>query len=102
MKEDMKELEKQVYDNLKKMNNEENIVYDIYVDIKLFPRLVELGCNYNERLAILKMCYLVNCSIRDLKDMTLKELILYMKETNEFYEEDKEYLNLCVELIRGV
>lgn len=89
-------MEKDIYENLVRYYNGIEGTYDIYASIEEFPRLVRLGYCYDDRLAILKMLYLNNCSLDDLLDMSLTALIRYIEETDDCYKDDKKYFDECI------
>ena len=60
---------------------------------------MRLGYSDKDRLTILKMLYLNNCSLDDLENMSLSDLIDYIKETDDFYDDYKIYYDDCIKAI---
>lgn len=97
-------MKEKVYENLVKFYNNVNDTgawkYDIYARVEDFPSIVYLGYSYQDRLNIFKMLYLDNCTLEDLQNMTLKELMEYIEETDDYFIDDVKYFNKCIELIK--
>lgn len=97
-------MKEKVYENLVKYYNNISDTgawkYDIYASVQEWAEIVYLGYSYQDRLNILKMLYIYNCSLDDLKNMTLDDLLDYIKETDDLYEQDKVFIDECVKLIK--
>lgn len=93
-------MEEEVYENLVRFyNGIENGNYDIYASIEDFPKIVRLGYSDKDRLAIFKMLYLNNCTLEDLEEMSLNDLMDYIKETDDYFDDDKKYFDDCIKAI---
>ena len=92
-------MQEKVFENLVRFYNDIEGTYDIYASVKDWEKIVYLGYSYKDRLNILKMLYLNNCRLEDLQNMSLSELLDYIKETDDEYEKDKKYIDKCVALI---
>lgn len=89
-----------VKQNLKNIKNgNENAKYEIYADFSEFPNLVQIGTTMQERLQILIMCYYVNPTLKELQTLDLETVISYIQETDEYWENDKKYIQKCIDLI---
>lgn len=73
---------------------------EILVDFKDFSKEVIKGKTYLERKKIFWQCYAVNPTMQEVNNMPLDEMIKYVKETDEFYEQDKKYIDACLALIK--
>lgn len=94
------EIEKEVkekLDNIKAKNVGAN--YEIYASVKDYSKYVKCGKTYKERLQIFMMLYMYCPTLEELENWTLKQLLDYIKETNDYYDLDKKYINQCVRLV---
>jgi len=73
---------------------------EIHCDFKDFSKEVIKGKTYEERKEIFWRCYASNPKKEDLTNLSLTDMINYIKETDEFYNEDKKYVDACIALIR--
>lgn len=73
---------------------------EIHVSFEDFSKEVIKGETYEERKEILWRCYASNPTKDDLKRMSLEDIIDYIRETDEFWNFDKKYVDACVALIR--
>ena len=69
------------------------------VGVQSWELYVKFGTTNKERLQILIMCYVVNPKLEELNNWTINDLLNYIKETDEYYEKDKEIIERCVNLI---
>lgn len=96
-----KEEKQYVYDKLTNIKNRvEDADYEIYADFKDFSDYVELGTTPKEKLQIFIMLYVASPTLNELENWTLRHLIDYIKETDEYYNEDLIYINDCKNLIK--
>ena len=75
---------------------------EIYVSVSEFPKEIAKGKTYTERKEILWRCYASNPKKEDIDNLSLQDMIDYIKDTDEFYEDDKKYIDECVRLIEEV
>ena len=47
------------------------------------------------------MCYYSNPTIEELENLTLQEVVNYIKDTDEYYNKGKKYINKCIEIIKN-
>ena len=87
-----------IKNNLISLENNEDINYEVEASFTDFPDILK-EINPKDRLKGFMMLYMANPKIDELNNMTLNELIDYIRETDEYYEEDKEYIDKCIELI---
>ena len=73
---------------------------EIHCDFKDFSKEVIKGKTYEERKEIFWRCYASNPKKEDLTKLSLTDIVNYIKETDEFYNEDKKYIDACIALIR--
>ena len=75
---------------------------EIHVGFSDFPSIVAQGKTYRERKELFWRCYAVNPKKEEIDKLSLQDMIDYIKETDEFYNEDKLYIDMCVKLIEEV
>lgn len=85
--------------NLKSLDNNEDINYEVYADFSDFPRIIR-SIDKNSRLKAFMMLYMSNPKISELNSWNLDNLIDYIKETDSYYDRDKKYIDMCVSLIK--
>jgi hypothetical protein len=73
---------------------------EIEVDFSDFSKEVIKGETYQERKEIFWRCYAVNPKKEDIEKMSLTDMVNYIKETDEYYNLDKKYVDACVALIK--
>lgn len=73
---------------------------EIHVSFEDFSKEVIKGETYEERKEILWRCYASNPKKEELSKMSLEDIIDYIRETDEFWNFDKKYVDACVALIR--
>ena len=76
-----------------------NMLEEIHTDFSDFPNIVRQGKTYEERKELLWRCYAVNPKKSDLEKLTLQDIIWYIEDTDDFFNEDEKYLNECIKLI---
>lgn len=93
--EDIKNMtKKKVKENLKQINNgNTNFNYEIQIGYDEYMDYVKIGRTPKEQLKILMMCYMANPKLEELKTWDLKQIIDYIVETDECFEEYKVYLD---------
>ena len=92
---------KEVLDKLSNIKNRvENADYEIYADFSEFSKYVEIGITPKEKLQIFIMLYVATPTLNELENWTLRHLLDYIKETDEYWEEDLIYINDCKNLIK--
>ena len=94
-------IKKQVIKLLDNIKNKKDGNYEIITDFEQFPELVKFGRNKKEKLQVLIMCYCSNPTIEELENLTLQEVVNYIKDTDEYYNKDKKYINKCIEIIKN-
>ena len=73
---------------------------EIYVDFKDFSKEVIKGKTYKERKTIFWRCYAANPKEEDISKLSLNDMVNYIQDTDEYYEQDKKYVDACVALIK--
>lgn len=97
----LEKMEENVIIELDKIkNNINDIDYSkFYVGIEDYELLVRIGRTRKERLQILILCYVYRPTLNELNNWELNDLIKYMEETDEFFEEDMIYIRKCEKII---
>jgi len=72
---------------------------EIHVDFSDYTKEVIKGKTYMERKEIFWRCYAAAPKKEEVERLSLEDMVNYIKETDEFYEDDKKYVNACVALI---
>lgn len=85
--------------NLKSLDNNEDIDYEVHADFSDFPRIIR-SIDKNSRLKAFMMLYMSNPKISELNSWNLDNLIDYIKETDSYYDKDKKYIDMCISLIK--
>ena len=85
--------------NLKSLDNNEDIDYEVYADFSDFPRIIR-SIDKNSRLKAFMMLYMSNPKISELNSWNLDKLIDYIEETDTYYDKDKKYIDMCISLIK--
>jgi len=75
---------------------------EIYCDFSDFSKEVIKGKTYNERKEIFWRCYASNPTKKDVERLSLDDMVNYIEMTDDYYEEDKKYIDACVALIKEV
>lgn len=86
-----------IYSMLNVVNNNDSLA--IYCGVEELPKYVTLGRTKAERKQILMMCYVANVTIIELINWTIEHLIDYIKDTDEYYDENAKYYYECFRLI---
>lgn len=76
------------------------MLQEIHVDFKDFSKIVIKGQTYQDRKELLWRCYAVNPKREEVMTMTLDDIVDYIRETDEFWNEDKKYVDACIALIK--
>lgn len=76
------------------------MLQEIHVDFKDFSKIVIRGQSYKDRKELLWRCYAANPKKEEVINMSLDDMVNYIKETDEFWDEDKKYVDACVALIK--
>ena len=92
------EIVQEKLENIK--NGVKDFDYEIYTDFSNFKNIVKLGKTYRERLQLLIMCYYYEPKLEELKNLTLEQVLDYIKETDEQYRQDEKYVIECINLIK--
>ena len=71
-------------------------------DFSEFSNEVIKGKTYRERKEIFWRCYASNPKKSEVDTLSLDDMVDYIAMTDEFYEEDKKYIDACVALIKEV
>ena len=83
-------------------DNDDDSLEEIYCDISEFSNEVIKGKTYRERKEILWRCYATNPKKSDIDRLSLDDMVNYIATTDDYYEEDKKYIDACVALIKEV
>ena len=75
---------------------------EIEVSFSEFPKEVSKGKTYKERKEIFWRCYAVNPKKEEIDNLSLQDMIDYIKETDTYYKQDKKYIDKCIKLINEV
>ena len=85
-----------VEDNLKAIERkEEHYNYEIESDFSDFIHYIKIGKTQKEKLQIFIMLYVVNVNLNELLNWDLITLLNYIKETDEFFVEDRNIIYQC-------
>lgn len=91
--------EERVNNLLKNIKKGVETDFNLMVGVQSWELYVKFGTTKKERLQILIMCYVANPKLEELNNWTINDLLNYIKETDEYYEKDKEIIERCVNLI---
>lgn len=91
--------EERVNNLLKNIKKRVETDFNLMVGVQDWELYVKFGTTKKERLQILIMCYVANPKLEELNNWTINDLLNYIKETDEYYEKDKEMIERCVNLI---
>lgn len=83
---------------LKNKNSDD--LSEIYCDFSEFSNEVIKGKTYKERKEIFWRCYANNPKKSDIDRLSLDDMVDYIAMTDEYYKEDKKYIDACVALIK--
>lgn len=83
-------------------DKDSELLEEIYCDFSEFSNEVIKGKTYKERKEIFWRCYANNPKKSDIDILSLDDMVDYIAMTDEFYEEDKKYIDACVALIKEV
>lgn len=72
---------------------------EIHVGIEDYEGIVKEGKTYLERKELFWRCYAVNPKKEEIERMSLSDMVDYIKDTDQFYEYDKKYIDKCIKLI---
>lgn len=72
---------------------------EIHAEFKDFSEIVKEGKTYEERKELFWRCYAVNPKKEEIEKMSLSDMVDYIKDTDQFYEDDKKYIDKCIKLI---
>lgn len=72
---------------------------EIHVGIEDYEEIVKEGKTYLERKELFWRCYAVNPKKEEIEKMSLSDMVDYIKDTDQFYEDDKKYIDKCIKLI---
>ena len=83
-------------------DKDDELLEEIYCDFSEFSNEVIKGKTYRERKEIFWRCYASNPKKSEVDTLSLDDMVDYIAMTDEFYEEDKKYIDACVALIKEV
>ena len=83
-------------------DKDDDSLEEIYCDFSEFSNEVIKGKTYRERKEILWRCYASNPKKSEVDRLSLDDMVNYIATTDDYYEEDKKYINACVALIKEV
>ena len=83
-------------------DKDSELLEEIYCDFSEFSNEVIKGKTYRERKEIFWRCYANNPKKSDIDILSLDDMVDYIAMTDDFYEEDKKYIDACVALIKEV
>ena len=75
---------------------------EIYCSFSDFSSEVIKGKTYRERKEIFWRCYANNPKSTDIDILSLDDMVNYIAMTDDYYEEDKKYIDACIALIKEV
>ena len=81
-------------------NKDSDLLEEIYCDFSEFSNYVIKGNTYKERKEIFWRCYANNPKKSDIDRLSLDDMVDYIAMTDEYYKEDKKYIDACVALIK--
>ena len=84
--------------NLEKISKGEDDDFEVEAGFNEFPGILK-KLDKKDRLKGFMMLYMSNPKIDELNTWTLDDLINYIKETDTYYEDDKKYIDECINLI---
>lgn len=91
----------QINSKIDELNSGEGDDFEVEANFKDFPEILS-KLNKEDRLKGLMMLYMSNPKLEELNSWDLDKLLSYIEETDEYYNEDKEYIDRCVNLINGL
>lgn len=91
----------QINSKIDELNSGEGDDFEVEANFKDFPEILS-KLNKEDRLKGLMMLYMSNPKPEELNSWDLDKLLSYIEETDEYYNEDKEYIDRCVNLINGL
>ena len=83
-------------------DKDDELLEEIYCDFSEFSNEVIKGKTYKERKEIFWRCYANNPKKSEVDTLSLDDMVDYIAMTDDFYEEDKKYIDACVALIKEV
>lgn len=75
---------------------------EIYVAYEDYPEIIKEGKTQKERKELLWRCYACNPKKEEVENMSLEDMIEYMKETDPLFDYYKNIIDNCVKLIKEV
>ncbi len=75
------------------------MLQEIHVGFKDYTKEVIKGKTYYERKEIFWRCYAVEPRKEEVYNLTLDDMIEYIKETDCFWKDDKKHVEACKYLI---
>ena len=91
----------QINSKIDELNSGKEDSFEVEADFKNFPKILS-KLNKEDRLKGLMMLYMSNPKPEELNSWDLDKLLSYIEETDEYYNEDKEYIDKCINLINGL
>ena len=91
----------QINSKIDELNSGKEDSFEVEADFKDFPEILS-KLNKEDRLKGLMMLYMSNPKPEELNSWDLDKLLSYIEETDEYFNEDKEYIDKCINLINGL
>lgn len=91
----------QINSKIDELNSGKEDSFEVEANFKDFPEILS-KLNKEDRLKGLMMLYMSNPKPEELNSWDLDKLLSYIEETDEYYNEDKEYIDKCINLINGL
>lgn len=91
----------QINSKINELNSGKEDSFEVEADFKDFPEILS-KLNKEDRLKGLMMLYMSNPKPEELNSWDLDKLLSYIEETDEYFNEDKEYIDKCINLINGL
>lgn len=73
---------------------------EIYASFEDYEDIVKQGKTYLERKELFWRCYACDPKQEEIENMSLQDMVDYIKETDQLYDYDKKYVDKCIELIK--
>lgn len=91
----------QIKSKIDRLNSGKEASFEVEASFKDFPEILS-KLNKEDRLKGLMMLYMSNPKPEELNSWDLDKLLSYIEETDEYFNEDKEYIDKCINLINGL
>lgn len=75
---------------------------EIYVAYEDYPIIIKQGKTQKERKELFWRCYACNPKKEEVENMSVEDMVEYIKDTDPFFNYYKSIIEKCVELIKEV